>query len=76
MNPAMTKSGRGKRWGRTAIFILALIVAGVGLAYPLSNLLRAPLDDAARAKLIRTGKTGSFRAPVARHDARSRNGPR
>jgi pimeloyl-ACP methyl ester carboxylesterase len=54
------KSGRKMRWGRIAALTVGLIVAAVILAYPLANLLRAPLDDAARAELTKDGKADHF----------------
>jgi pimeloyl-ACP methyl ester carboxylesterase len=39
--------------------LLAIVVA-VAAAYPLADLMRAPLDDAARAALLRDGKAQQF----------------
>jgi pimeloyl-ACP methyl ester carboxylesterase len=40
------------------LFVLLLVAAAV--AYPVADLLRAPMDDLARAKLTRAGKAGRF----------------
>jgi pimeloyl-ACP methyl ester carboxylesterase len=60
MRDLVTKAERRKRWTSMAVFVLGLLLAGIALAYPLADMLRAPLDDAARAELIRTGKADHF----------------
>lgn len=42
------------------IFVLALLVACISFTYPAANLLRASLDDGARAELTKTGKADRF----------------
>lgn len=39
---------------------LVVLIAGLAAAYPLADMLRAPLDDAARAQLLRGGKAQQF----------------
>ncbi len=49
------------RW-LVRLFVLLLVVAAV--AYPVADLLRVPMDDAARADLAKAGKAGRF-VPLA-----------
>jgi pimeloyl-ACP methyl ester carboxylesterase len=45
------------KWIGGLVFAVLLLAA---LAYPLADLMREPLDDAARAELLRTGKAKRF----------------
>jgi pimeloyl-ACP methyl ester carboxylesterase len=48
---------RAFRWLLAAV---AVIIAGLALAYPVSNWMRAPLNDSARADLLRENKAEQF----------------
>lgn len=59
--PAKYESSRRRvavvRW----MLVLAVIaIAGLAAAYPVSDWLREPMNDAARADLLREGKAGQF----------------
>lgn len=56
----MMESPKKIRWGRMAALLVGLILTAIVLAYPISNWVRAPMDDAARDALLREGKAKQF----------------
>lgn len=56
----MMESAKKIRWGRMAALLVGLILTAIVLAYPISNWVRAPMDDAARDALLREGKAKQF----------------
>jgi pimeloyl-ACP methyl ester carboxylesterase len=45
---------------RWVVRLFVLLLVAVALAYPAADLMRVPMDDLARAQLIRSGKAGRF----------------
>lgn len=56
----MMESGRKTHWGRKAALVAGLILVAVAFAYPVSNWVRVPMDDAARDALLHEGKAKQF----------------
>lgn len=53
-------SGRRKRAVRWILLAAAVVIVGAAAAYPTSNWMREPLNDAARVELLRDGRARQF----------------
>lgn len=59
-NPKGTAPRLRRRVARWLMVTVAVVVVGAAAAYPVSDLMREPMNDAARAELLRDGRAKQF----------------